>query len=470
MTTLDMTIVNVAIPNMLSSMHTTIDQILWVVNGYMLVYGALLITGGRLGDIFGSRNIFAFGLGLFVLASVFSGFSQNGLELIIARVVQGMGSALITSTSLALLTSLYPPERRGAALGTYAGVAGLASVVGPLAGGVIVSLLNWRWIFFINVPIGIIALVSTFFFIPNVQSGKQHQLDIVGIILATAGLFSIIFALDEGQHYHWGNINGVLTIPELFIAGVIILVGFVLWERFPREPLLPLTLFKNRVFSSMATVNLSLAFGQLGFIFLVTLFFESSLGMSALVAGLATAPLMLAIMITSPLAGRLSDKIGGKYILIIGLLLFSGGICLTAWLGTLHAPILAFLLPLILIGIGIGSAASTLMGEAMRSISPNLMGAASGLISTTRQVGGAIGGAVVGGFLQYRLGVTHTTIVSGVTTALFPTFLIIAAVLIGGAILCLPLNRSKAAPSKAVALIRTTEDSQDVISSSPNAS
>ncbi|GHO60006.1 DHA2 family efflux MFS transporter permease subunit [Ktedonobacter robiniae] len=449
MTTLDMTIVTVAIPNMLTTMHSTLDQILWVVNAYMLVYGALLITGGRLGDIFGSRTIFACGLGIFVVASTLCGLSQNSLELIAARVLQGVGSALITSTSLALLTSLYPPERRGAALGTYAGVAGLASVVGPLAGGIIVSLLSWRWIFFINVPIGIIALVATFLLIPELRTGKTHQIDFIGIILATAGLFSIIFALDEGQTYHWGTITGILSIPSLLIAGVVILLAFIVWERVPQEPLLPLALFKNHTFSSMAAVNLSLAFGQLGFIFLVNLFFESSLGMSALIAGLATAPLMLAIMIASPLAGRLSDKIGGKYILIAGLVFFAAGISLTAWLSTLHPPIYAFLLPLVLAGVGIGCAASTLMGEAMRGITPPLMGAASGLISTTRQVGGAIGGAVVGGFLQYRLASTHTTIVSGITTAVLPSFLIIAAVLLAGALLCLTLKRTVTNANKA---------------------
>jgi EmrB/QacA subfamily drug resistance transporter len=406
LTTLDITIVNVAIPSMLTSLQAPLDQILWVVNGYMLAYGALLITAGRLGDLFGQRTIFITGLGLFVAASLCCGLSQNAFELIGSRVLQGAGSALITATSLALLTSLFPPERRGAALGIYASVAALASVVGPTGGGLLIAFWGWRWTFFLNIPLGLLAIGAAFAVLPHTRLGKRHQLDIGGIILSTAGLFSIMFALIDGQNYNWGTFVGPLTIPEMIVGGFVILVCFVIWEHFQAEPLLPLTLFKNRAFSIMSTVNISLAFGQLGFMFLISLYLQTVLGMSALAAGLTIVPLMVAIMVASPLAGRFSDKIGGKYILIAGLLLFAGGISLTAWMSTTDANWYSFLLPLLVTGCGIGCAVSTVMGEAMRDIKPPLMGSAAGVISATRQVGGGIGAAVVGGVLQNRLAVS----------------------------------------------------------------
>jgi EmrB/QacA subfamily drug resistance transporter len=443
MTTLDMTIVNVAIPSMLSNLHASLDQILWVVNAYMLIYGALLITAGRLGDIFGQRTIFTIGVGIFVAASVSCGLSQNAFELIAARVLQGAGSALITSTSLALLTGLFPPERRGAVLGIYGGVAALASVVGPIGGGLIIALWGWRWTFFINVPLGLIVIVATFIVIPAVRLGKQHKIDFVGIILATAGLFSIIFALVEGQRYNWATVAGPLTIPAMLIGGLVLLVCFVLWERFQTEPLLPLSLFRSGNFSGAATINITLAFGQLGFLFLLTLYFQSILGMNALEAGLTIVPLMLAIMIASPLAGRLSDKVGGKYILITGLLLFAGGIALTTLLSTANAHWFEFILPLLIAGAGIGCAVSTVMGEAMRNVDPRLLGSASGIISTTRQVGGAIGGAVVGGVLQSILASIHNEAYTrSFVDALHPALLVVVAVLLIGVFISLSLKRT----------------------------
>src|ERR671936_1904886 len=189
---LDTTIVNVAIPSMSTSLNTTLDQILWVINAYVLVYAVLLITAGRLGDLYGQRSLFAIGLFIFTVASALCGLAQNPTELIAARVIQGVDGALLTPQTLAILTSIFPPERRGAAFGIWGGVAGLATLAGPTLGGAIITYIDWRWIFYINVPIGILALIATFVIIPDIRPGRHHRWDLVGNAVASTGLFAIV--------------------------------------------------------------------------------------------------------------------------------------------------------------------------------------------------------------------------------------------------------------------------------------
>src|SRR5580765_994510 len=243
---LDTTIVNVAIPAMSAGLNTTLDQILWVLNAYILVYAVLLITAGRLGDLYGQRNLFAIGLFIFTVASALCGFSQNANELIAARILQGIGGAVLTPQTLAIITTLFPPERRGAAFGVWGGVAGLATIAGPTIGGALITYIDWRWIFFINVPIGIAALIATFAIIPDLRPGRHHGWDLVGILIATTGLFGIVFGLIEGERYEWGQIESYpITIPEVIGAGAVLIVLFIIWERFQTEPLVPLSLLRT---------------------------------------------------------------------------------------------------------------------------------------------------------------------------------------------------------------------------------
>ena len=203
---LDTTIVNVALPAMSTALNATLDEVLWVLNAYILVYAVLLITAGRLGDLFGQRNMFALGLAIFTIASALCGFAQNSGELIGARIVQGVGGALLTPQTLSILTSIFPPERRGAAFGIWGGVAGLATITGPTLGGAIITYASWPWIFFVNVPVGIGALIATFAIIPDLRPGRRQGWDVIGVLLATAGLFGIVFGLIEGQRYSFGQI------------------------------------------------------------------------------------------------------------------------------------------------------------------------------------------------------------------------------------------------------------------------
>ncbi|HEV2967732.1 MAG TPA: DHA2 family efflux MFS transporter permease subunit [Candidatus Dormibacteraeota bacterium] len=403
---LDTTIVNVAIPAMSANLNTTFDQILWVLNAYILVYAVLLITAGRLGDLFGQRLLFAIGLFVFTLASALCGLSQNVGELIAARIIQGVGGALLTPQTLSIITSLFPPERRGAAFGVWGAVAGLATVTGPTLGGALITYIDWRWIFFINVPIGIAALIATFVIIPDLRPGRSHGLDVIGVILATAGLFAIVFSLIEGQRYSWGEFAYGVTIPEIIAAGVAVIVVFVIWERYQAEPLVPLSLFAERNFAVANWIAAAISFGLLGLILPITIYLQSVRGFSALSAGLTLAPMSLTSMVFAPFAGRLADRIGGKYILTTGISLFAIGFGTFAFVAGPDSTWLTFLLPAIVAGAGMGMTFAPMTTVAMRNIQPRVAGAASGVLNTTRQLGAAIGSAVMGALLQNHLATT----------------------------------------------------------------
>jgi len=411
---LDTTIVNVAIPAMSTGLNTTLDQILWVLNAYILVYAVLLITAGRLGDLFGQRNLFAIGLAIFTLASALCGFAQNANELIAARVLQGVGGATLTPQTLAILTSIFPPQRRGAAFGIWGGVAGLATLAGPTLGGAIVTYIGWQWIFFVNVPIGIFAFIATFVIIPDLRPGRHHGWDVVGVVLATAGLFAIVFGLIEGERYNWGEIsNYVITIPEVIGAGVGLIAVFIFWERFQTEPLVPLSLFADRNFAVANWIAAAISFGMMSLFLPIVIYLQSVRDFSALTAGLTMAPMSITSMLTAPFAGRMADRIGGKYILMTGISVFAIGFGSLVFVAGPDSTWITFLVPAVVAGAGMGMTFAPMTTIAMRDISPRMAGAASGLLNTTRQLGAAIGSAVVGAILQNQLATSlHSQAVS----------------------------------------------------------
>ncbi len=402
---LDTTIVYVATPAMLSGLHASLDEVLWVFNGYLLAYAVLLITAGRLGDIYGPRNLFVAGLVIFTVASAACGFSQDSTQLIAARVVQGIGGALLAPQSLTILTTTFPAERRGAALGVWGAVVGLSTVAGPTLGGLIVTDWSWPWIFFINVPVGLFTVAATLLVIPDVRPGRRHRFDWVGVGLASSSLFAIVFGLIEGQRYDWGVITGVISIPAVIGAGALLLVAFFVWEGRQAEPLVPLRLFRNRNYALMNWVGAAMQFGIQGIFIPFTIYVQSVLGMTALLAGLTVAPMSLASGAVAPVSGRLSDRLGGKYILMVGLVLFAGGTGWLLWIASLASTWSSFLLPFIVAGIGLGCVFAPMTTVAMSDITPAEAGAASGVLNTTRQLGSAIGSAVVGAVLQNRLAV-----------------------------------------------------------------
>ena len=407
MVLLDITIVNIAIPNMIDSIKASLDQVLWVLNAYTLVYAVLLISAGRLGDRYGQRTLFAVGLAIFTLASALCGLAQDPNQLIGARVLQGVGGALLTPQTLAILTSIFPADRRGAAFGVWGGIAGLATIAGPVLGGLIVTNLDWRWVFYVNVPIGIAAFVLTFMVVPDLRPGRGASFEPVGVLLVSAGLLAITFALIEGQRYEWGTVRTIsdvpITIPEIVVAGVVLLVAFFVWDSFRPSPLVPISLFKERNFSLMNWVAATVNFGMVGLFLPITIYLQSALGFSALKAGLTMMPMSLVSMPIAPIAGRLADRIGGKYVLLFGLSMFAAGMGWIDLRADVDSTWVTFLPGLLVAGVGVGCTFAPMVTVAMRNIQPRMAGAASGVMNTTRQVGGAIGSAVVGAVLQNRL-------------------------------------------------------------------
>src|SRR5215475_10754857 len=405
MTLLDLTIVNIAIPNMITKLHASLDDILWVINAYALVLAVLLITAGRLGDLLGQRTMFFAGVALFTAASAACGFAPSPGYLIAFRAIQGLGAAILMPQTLAILTMVFPPDRRGAAFGVWGAVAGVATIAGPTLGGLLVTAFDWRYIFFINLPIGIAVLILTVICIPDLRTGQRHRFDIGGIALASLALLAICYALVEGQKYNWGTITSFISIPLLFGVGAVLLGLFVYQQarRQAHEPLVPFALFRDRNYSLMNLVTGFIAIGMLGIFLPFTIYLQSVLGFSALKAGLTMAPASLVSMFVAPVAGRMSDRIGGKYILMVGLVLFAGGMGSIAIIAQTNSAWYDFLAPQFVAGIGIGCTFAPMITVAMRNVNPRLAGAASGVFNTTRQVGTVIGTAGVGALLQNRL-------------------------------------------------------------------
>lgn len=419
---LDTTIVNIAIPNIITGLHSSLDHVLWVLNAYTLVYAALLITGGRLGDLYGPRRLLIAGIVVFGAASVACAVAPSAGILIAARVLQGVGGALMTPQTLAMIPAIVPPNRRGRAIGLWSGSAGLAAAVGPSLGGVLVTTAGWRWVFLVNVPAGIIAIAGAYALLPGVVPGRRHRLDIGGIVLASVGLAAVVFGLVEGQRYAWGTITGPITIPAVMAAGAVSLAAFVVWERRQPEPLLPPALFASRSFTVSAWVILVIQTVMLAFIVVAGLCFQSALRMTALDAGIALAPMPLTLMLVAPLAGRLAERVDVKFILMGAMLVAASGVGWIVSSVSTMATSVTFIPALVVTGAGLGCGFAVVMTVGMRGIAPQFAGAASGVLNTFRQVGGAMGGAIAVALLQSRLSLIGPAQVAGHNVGYANTF------------------------------------------------
>src|SRR5437867_2747906 len=412
---LDLTIVNLAIPSIIDGLHAGLDEVLWVLNAYILVYAVLLITAGRLGDMFGAKRLFLIGLAVFTLASIGCSLAQSPGQLIFARIIQGIGGAILTPQTLSIITNIFPADKRGAAFGIWGAVAGVASVTGPTLGGFLVTNFSWQAVFWVNVPVGLVAFVLGIWLLPGIRLGRDQDLDPVGVLLASGALFAVVFALIEGQRYHWGTFTGLgsfdaagghwglFSIPSLFVASAILFVLFVLWDRVQTQPLVPFSLFADRNFTIGNALAAIVSFGMMGLFLPLTIFLQSVLGFSALKAGLTLAPLSLTSMLVAPLSGRATDRFGGKYILMAGLAFFGVGLGLVIVLLSLNNCQFTYLPAFILAGVGRGCTFAPMTTVTMQRVNPRLAGAASGLLNNNRQLGGAFGSAVVGAILQNRL-------------------------------------------------------------------
>jgi len=400
---LDATIVNVALPSVITSLHASLDQALWVVNAYLLVFAALLIVAGRLGDMFGPRRLFVIGLAVFALASAACGAAQSPGQLIAARLLQGVGAAALTPQAMVIIQAVFPRERMGAAFGVFSSMVGLAAVSGPTLGGILTTYLSWRWVFYVNLPIAAAGIVLAYRFVPGIRTGRRPRLDLPGVLLATLGLAAVVYGVIEGQRYDWGTVRYGITIPEIIGAGLVVLAGFVAWERRHSQPLMPLGLFRNRTFAIMVVLNVAVQFALQSMLLVNSINLQSVLGFTAVHAGLTGLPLTLALTALAPFAGRLTDRFGGKYVLMVGLVVYAAGIAGIAAVASVNATSLTFTPVLVVAGLGMGAIFAPLATEAMRAAPPHLAGAASGVLNTGRQLGGTLGGAITGAVLASQL-------------------------------------------------------------------
>ena len=389
---LDNTIVNVALPSIQDSLGLKVSELEWVVTGYALTFGALMLTGGKLADLFGRRFIFVLGLVIFTLASLACGLAGSAGVLIGARVVQGVGAALMNPATLSIITVTFPPRQRGTAIGIWAGVSALALAIGPLVGGLISQHVNWNWIFYINVPVGALAILAAFLFIDESRDTSHEQRpDIPGLFTSALGLFALSYGLIEANTYGWTSGR---ILAAFAIAGVS-LVAFVLLEMRQRLPMLELSLFRNRGFAGANTVMLLVGLAMFGVFFYVSLYVQQVLGYSPTQAGASFLPWTMLIILLAPLAGRLSDRIGPRPLVGGGMIVLAGSLLLFARLGT-DATFWGLLPGMILGGIGMSAAMAPVTAAAMSSVRPDKAGVGSAVLNSARQVGGSLGIAIMG--------------------------------------------------------------------------
>src|SRR5438552_2890624 len=328
MVTLDNLVVTTALPVIRKDLHSGLSGLEWTVNAYTLTFAVLLLTGAALGDRFGRRRLFTIGISIFTLASAAAALAPSIGALDAARAIQGLGGAIVMPLTLTILSAAVPAERRGLALGAWGGISGLAVAFGPLVGGAVVDGISWHWIFWLNVPIGLLLIPLALTKLQETY-GPAKRLDLRGLVLVSAGLFGIVWGLVRGNQVGWGSgeIIGAL------VAGTVVLAAFLAWELRAPAPMLPMRFFRNRTFTLANGVSLFMSFGRFGAIFLLAQFFQTVQGYSPLASGLRILPWTAMPMIVAPIAGALSDRIGGHRLLGVGLAIVAVGSVLAFAIG-----------------------------------------------------------------------------------------------------------------------------------------
>ncbi|MEE1799372.1 DHA2 family efflux MFS transporter permease subunit [Streptomyces sp. JV176] len=404
MIVVDTSIVSVAVPAMVRGLGTGLNAVVWVTSVYLLAYAVPMLFTSRLGDRYGPQRVFVAGLAVFTAASLGAGLSTGVETLITARAVQGLGAALLTPQTLTLITHLFPDGDRGRAMGILGGVSGLATVTGPLLGGVLVDGLGWQWIFYVNVVVGTATLALSLLVVPDVRPARAPRFDLPGILLSGAGLLLIVFGIQNGRTYGWGEILGPVTVFRVIAVGVALLVAFVIWQRVhPYEPLVPLRVFADRDFSMGSLTTAVLGFTLTGMFLPLVIYTQSALGLSPTDAGLVTAPMALVSGLMGPFVGRFSDRVPGKYLVISGLLGMAAGLGVVALQARADLPPWQLVPGLLVCGLGMGCVLVPVNNVAMGTVPAELRGAASGIFFTARQLGAVLGSATIGVLLQIRI-------------------------------------------------------------------
>ncbi len=395
MVMLDNTVVNVSLPSIQRDLHASLSALEWTVNAYTLTFAVLMVTGGRLGDIFGRRRMFLFGVVVFGLSSAAIGFAPNDTTLVAFRAVQGIGAAFMMPATLSIITQAFPPHQRGMAIGTWAGVSAMALAIGPVLGGFLTQQVSWRAIFFINPPIALIALAVTLFAARESRDETvDRTVDLPGIAAITVGLTALVLALVEANRWHWGSVR-VISLFALALAG---LVAFVPVERRAKAPMVDFTFFRSRSFVGANFVAFFVTLAMFSQFFFIALYMQNILHYSPLATGVRFLPATALIIVMGPLAGRLTDKVGARPLVTLGMLIVAAAILVQSRI-TVHTGYLLLLPGFMLMGIGMGLVMSPMSTAAMNAVDRTKAGVASGVLSMSRMVGGTVGLAVMGALI-----------------------------------------------------------------------
>ena len=395
----DATIVAIANPTIMTDLRIGYDAVIWVTSSYLLGYAVVLLVAGRLGDRFGPKNLYLIGLVVFTVASIWCGLSGSAAMLIAARVVQGVGAGVLTPQTLSTITRIFPSQRRGAAMSVWGATAGAASLVGPLAGGVLVDGLGWQWIFFVNVPIGVVGLALAVRLVPALPT-RAHRFDLPGVGLSGVGVFGIVFGLQQGQSAGWAP-----WIWAVIVAGIGFMATFVYWQSVnPREPLIPLDIFGDRNFSLCSVGVAIIAFATTAMILPMTFYAQAVCGLSPTRSALLIAPLAIANGVLAPFVGMIIDRFPPLPVLGFGFSMLAIGLTWLSFEMAPGTPIWRLAPAFGAIGVGMAFVWSPLTATATRNLPPQLAGASSGVYNTTRQLGAVVGSAGMAAFMTSRIG------------------------------------------------------------------
>lgn len=410
---IDTTIVAVATPAIIKDLHASVTAVVWVTSGYLLAYAVPVLITGRLGDRYGPKNLYILGLVVFTAASLWCGLTTTVGGLIVARVVQGLGASLITPQTMSIITRIFPAERRGKAMSLWGATAGVAMVVGPLLGGILTDWQGWQWIFYVNVPVGIIALAMAFKLLPTLPT-HSHKFDWLGVALSGLAMFGIVFGIQEGHDYDWGTISGIVSVPALIIGGLVIFAGFVWWQaKGAAEPLVPLSLFRERNFmlSNIAIIAISFSFTSMGFPLM--LWAQVVRGMSPTKAALMMVPLAVMSIVLAPKVGSLTDKIHPRIITGIGFSLVTLGFVALAAMMSPTRNLWLLAIPMAVMGAGSAAVWAPLAATSMRGLPLSLAGAGSGVYNAARQLGAVLGSAGIAVLMDIRIAANHLPAFNG---------------------------------------------------------
>jgi EmrB/QacA subfamily drug resistance transporter len=431
MMALDLLVVSTALSTIRADLDASLVDLQWTVTGYGLSFAALLLTGAALGDRFGRRRVFVVGLGLFVAASTACALSSSIEVLIAARVIQGVGAALTIPVAMALVSAAYPADRRGKAIGLLEGVTGLATIAGPIVGGGVAGGIAWQWIFWINVPIGVVAMVLAVAKTDE-SFGADTGLDVPGIVLVSGGALGLVWGAVRGNTVGWvsGEVVGVLAV------GTLLLIGFVAWELRTREPMLPMRFFGSRAFSASVASGFFLFAALYGAVFFLAQFLQVGLGHEPLEAGLLLVPWTAMLIVVAPLAGSLGDRIGERPLILLGLALNAVGLAVVAAIAEPGVGYLALLAPLLVTGVGTSLAIPVVQSALIGAVEHSEVGKASGANNMVQELGGAFGvAALVAVFTAVGGYVSADAFTDGFRAAMFVCAGLAVAGVVAGAVL-----------------------------------